>query len=143
MRWLNDILIFLHFIGLLLGAAPGIANMVIARQIAKATPEAAAGLRIIPPILANISAVGILLLWVTGIVLVFTGWRGPENLPTMFWVKLVFVVILTIITVMVHMTIREIKRTGNVALGARLPKLGPFAGAAALLSTFFAVLAFH
>lgn len=143
MVWLNDILLFLHFVGLLMGSAPGIANMVIMRQMAQATPDGAAALRALPPNLAMISAVGVAVLWITGVILVFTKWSGFQNLPAMFWIKFLFVVILTVIIGMIQMTIREMRRTGNTALAARLPKLGPLAGLAALLTVFFAVVAFQ
>lgn len=143
MTVVNDILLFLHFIGMIMGTAPGIANMVISRHAATATPEGATALRALPPILAKISAVGLLILWVTGVLMVFTAWRGLDALPIFFWVKMVFVVVLTIVSIMVHITIREIRTTGNVALARRLQKLGPFAGLTALFAILFAVLAFH
>ncbi|WP_421722894.1 hypothetical protein [Bauldia sp.] len=143
MLWLNDILLFAHFVGMIMGTAPGIANMVISRQAVSASPDGAAALRTIPPILAGVSGIGLLVLWVTGAILIFTAWQGVENLPVLFWVKLAFVVILTIIAIMVHVTIREIRATGNVALSGRLRKLGPFAGVFALFAILFAVLAFN
>ena len=42
---------------------------------------------------------------------------------------------------LIHMTYAEIRK-GNVAVAARLPKLGPMAGISALLAVLFAVLAF-
>ena len=52
-----------------------------------------------------------------------------------------FVLSLTVVTGLIHMTYGEIRK-GNVALAARLPKLGPMAGVSALLAVLFAVLAF-
>ncbi len=60
----------------------------------------------------------------------------------MFWVKAIFILSLTVVTALIHMTYAEIRK-GNAALAARLPKLGPMAGVSALLAVLFAVLAFN
>lgn len=143
MVWLNDILLFLHFVGLVMGAGPGLANMVIGRQAAAASPDGAAALRRLPPILAKVSVTGLVVLWVSGLIMVWSRWGGPGNLPTAFWVKMIFVVVLTVVVGLVHKTLADIKRTGNPALAARLPRLGPLAGLSTLLAVLFAVFAFH
>ena len=68
-------------------------------------------------------------------------WDGFANLPQLFWVKAVFILSLTVFTILIQMTYREIGK-GNVALAARIPKLGPLAGISALLAVLSAVLAF-
>lgn len=143
MLWLNDILIFLHILGLFLCVSPGLANAVISRQLVKATPEAAATLRQLPPIFVNISSLGLLVLWATGIALIFTRWGGIENLTVAYWVRAVFVMILTIVMIMVHMTIREAHKTGNVAISARLKPFGIVAALAALAAIFTTIVTFN
>lgn len=143
MTWLNDLLLVLHFIGLVMGSGPGIANMVIMRAAATATPEGAAALRRVPPMLINVSTAGLVLLWITGLIMVWTIYGGPGGLPWAFWVKIVFVLILTAVVVAMHMTLAEIRKTGNMALAARMPKLGPMAGLSALVAVIFAVIAFQ
>ena len=93
------------------------------------------------PILAKVSAIGVAILWVTGLILVWSKWDGFGSLPQLFWVKAIFILSLTAITILINMTYVEIGK-GNVALAARLPKLGPLAGISALLAVLFAVLTF-
>ena len=138
---MNETLLFLHFVGLLLGAGPGAAQIVIMRRAAAASPEQAQTLRSLGPALANVSAIGIAILWITGLIMVWTEWGGFGSLPPLFWVKFAFVVILTLITGYIHMTFAEIRR-GNAAAASRLPVLGPAAGISALLAVLFAVIAF-
>jgi hypothetical protein len=81
------------------------------------------------------------LLWASGLVLVWSKWDGLASLPQMFWVKAIFIASLTIVSVLINMTYAQIGK-GNMAVASRLPKLGPLAGISALLAVLFAVLAF-
>lgn len=143
MLWFNDVILFLHFVGLVTGAGPGMANMVVMRQAAAATAEGAAALRRVPPILAKVSAAGVVVLWVTGLIMVWSKWNGLASMPPAFWIKMIFVVALTVVMGLMHKTLADIRRTGNTALAARLPRLGPLAGLSALFAVLFAVFAFH
>jgi hypothetical protein len=139
---MNEILLFIHFFGLMLGAAGGFGSAVLMRRALTLPAEEAKVLRAVGPILARVSAVGLVLLWVTGVILVWSKWDGLGSLPSLFWVKFVFVVLLTIFAGLTDMTYAQVKR-GNVAAAARLPRLGPLAGASSLLAVLFAVLAFN
>jgi len=97
----------------------------------------------LPPVFANISATGLLLLWATGLIMVWSVFGGPGNLPQLFWLKMVFVVLLTLLAGAQHATYARIRRTGNAALGARMKVLGPASGLSALLATLVAVYAFN
>lgn len=134
-------LLFLHFVGLMVGATGGFGSALIMRRALAAPPEAAGALRGLGPFLANVSAVGLALMWASGLVLVWSRWGGPGSLPGMFWVKFVFVLSLTAAAGIIHMTYAELRR-GNMAVAARLPKLGPVAGVSSLLAVLFAVIAF-
>jgi hypothetical protein len=138
---MNEALLFLHFVGLMLGAAGGFASAVIMRRALVLPADEAKVVKGLGPILANVSGIGLALLWATGLILVWSKWGGIANLPDMFWVKAIFIASLTIVTGLIHMTYAEIRK-GNVALAARLPKLGPLAGISALLAVLFAVVAF-
>jgi hypothetical protein len=138
---MNQLLLFLHFFGLMLGAAGGIASGLIMRRALTMPADAARPLRGLGPMLANVSAIGLALMWASGLILVWSRWDGPGSLPGLFWVKFAFVLALTAAAAVIHMTYAEIGR-GNVAVAARLPKLGPVAGASSLLAVFFAVFTF-
>lgn len=139
---MNQGLLFLHFFGLVLGAGPGAAQGLIMRRAVALPADQAMTLRSIGPMLAGASAVGIAILWITGLIMVWTKWSGPASLPSAFWIKLVFVVLLTLISGYVHMTYAEIRR-GNAAAAARFVWLGPAASVSALLAILFAVITFN
>jgi hypothetical protein len=139
---MNQALLFLHFFGLMLGAAGGFASAIVMRRALTLPAEEAKVLRGLGPILANVSGIGLALLWATGLILVWSKWDGFASLPQMFWVKAIFILSLTVVTGLIHMTYGEIRK-GNPAAAAKLPKLGPMAGISALLAVFFAVLAFN
>jgi hypothetical protein len=138
---MNQILLFLHFSGLMIGATGGLGSGLIMRRTAGMTPEVARPLRELGPMLANVSATGIALLWLTGLTMVWSKWDGPASLPGLFWVKFIFVLSLTAAVGLIHKTYADIRR-GNPASAARLPKIGPLAGASAFLAVLFACFAF-
>lgn len=138
---MNQVLIFLHFVGLMLGATGGFASALIMRRTLGMTPEAARPLRALGPMLANVSATGLALMWASGVILVWSRWDGPGSLPGLFWAKFLFVLTLTAAAVAIHLTYAEVGR-GNLAAAARLPKLGPVSGGSALLAVLLAVFAF-
>jgi hypothetical protein len=139
---MNETLLFLHFVGLMLGAAGGFASAVIMRRALVIPAGEAKVVRGLGPLLATVSAIGLALLWVSGLLLVWVKWDGFASLPQLFWVKAIFILSLTLVIGLIHMTYGEIRK-GNVAVAARLPKLGPLVGLSSLLAVLFAVLAFH
>lgn len=139
---MNEALLFLHFVGLMLGAAGGFASAILMRRALVLPVDEAKVLRGLGPTLANVSGIGLALLWVTGLILVWSKWSGFASLPQTFWVKAIFILSLTVVVGLIHMSYGEIRK-GNTAAAARLPKLGPMAGISALLAVLFAVLAFN
>jgi hypothetical protein len=139
---MNEALLFLHLVGLMLGAAGGFASAVIMRRALVLPADDARAVRSLGPILANVSLTGLIVMWATGLILVWSKWNGIESLPQMFWVKAIFILSLTVMTALIHMTYAEIRK-GNPAAAAKLPKFGPMAGISALLAVLFAVLAFN
>ena len=139
---MNEALLFLHFVGLMLGAAGGFASAVIMRRALVLPADDAKVVRGLGPIPANVSLIGLVFMWASGLIMVWSKWDGFASLPQLFWVKAVFILSLTAVAVLIHVTYAEIRK-GNVAVAARLPKLGPMAGISALLAVLFAVLAFN
>jgi hypothetical protein len=138
---MNQVLLFLHFVGLMLGATGGFGSALIMRRTLAMTPEGGRPLRELGPMLANVSATGLALMWATGLIMVWSRWSGPGSLPGLFWAKFVFVLTLTAAAIAIHMTYAEVRR-GNLAAAARLPKLGPMAGVSSLLAVLLAVFTF-
>jgi hypothetical protein len=137
-----DIILFFHLLGLMMGAGGGFGSMIVMRAAATRPPEQVAVLRTLGPVMARFSHAGLLLMWATGLALVFLKYNGFAGLPQLFWVKIVFVLSLTLAALAIEMTYAAVKR-GDMAAASRLPALGPWAGLSSLLSVLFAVLAFH
>lgn len=139
---MHDVLLILHLLGLLMGAAGGISSGLIMRRALKAPPEQAMTLRSLGPMLARLSMIGLVLMLATGFSLVFVTYGGFSDLPTTFWIKMVFVTTLTLAAIATELAYAQVKG-GNVKAAARLPVLGPIAGLSSLLAVIFAVLTFH
>ena len=139
---MNEVLLILHFIGLGMGFSAAIGNFIIMMLI-QASPKDMAVLGRFPPIATKVGGAGLIVLWITGPIMIYTKYGGGwEALSWTFAAKIVFVVLLTIMIGLLEMTMSQVRK-GNLAVAARLPRLGPFGGISALLSVFFAVLAFH
>lgn len=138
----QDILLIIHFAGLMMGAGGGLGSTVAAGYAAKLPPEQASVVRGLAPALARLSTVGLVLMLVTGFGLTAVKYGGFSGMPAMFWAKMVFVAMLTIAALLIEMTHAQVK-AGNVAVAARLPRLGPVAGLSAFLAMILAALTFH
>jgi protoporphyrinogen IX oxidase len=142
MDWVLDSLLIIHFAGLMLGAGGGLGSTVVTAQARAMPPEQAGPLRSVGPALARMSTVGLILLLLSGPALVSMKYGGFAAMPTMFWVKLVFVGTLTLAAILIEVTYARVKK-GDVKAAALLPGLGPVAGISSVLAVIFAALAFH
>jgi hypothetical protein len=137
---MHEVVLFLHFFGLMLGAAGGLGGGILMRKAAGLPPEQAQAIRAQGPMLANVSAIGLALLWITGIIMFF---EFGGYVPATFWIKFALVVIATITTILIHLTYAEMRKNPGPALAKRLQLLGPATGLAVLLAVLFAVIAFN
>jgi hypothetical protein len=138
-----DALLIVHFIGLMLGAAGGMGGGIAAGYARSLPPEKAAIVKDLSPRLTRISLIGLGLMIATGVALVFVKYNGDFGaMPMMFWIKLVFVLALTIAASLMMATYGAVSR-GNAAAEGRLTILGRISGMSAMAAVVFAVLAFH
>ena len=138
---LNQLLLFLHFLGLGLGATSAFAGPVIGKLMENASEAERPVLARVPAALSHVSGAGLLLLWATGLVLVFTKWGGFGSLPGQFHAKLTGVVLLTGVIGMIHANQAKARR-GDRAAAARIPTLGLVGTVLTVAIVLFAVLAF-
>ena len=142
MATLNQTLVFLHFLGLVLGFSVGFANLTMSGLISNAEPSERAVLSRFPPRMSRLGTIGLALLWITGVILVYTSWNGFESLPWQFYVKLAAVVILTVTVHHTHRLERLVMQ-GDLKAAARIEQTGKVAMVMALTALLFAVLTFH
>lgn len=137
---MNQILLILHLFGFGGGVAAALGNFLVTAQVEANPADAAALSRLRMPFTrAGQGAIG--LLWLTGIILLWSKWGGPASVPSLFWVKLLLVVALTAVIGAMDVTMKAV-RGGNVALAARLPILGRVGAALLVLIVIVAVFAF-
>jgi uncharacterized membrane protein len=123
------------------GMASSVGNFTI-MQIAQASPGDAPALRKVPPVLARVGQTGLIVLWITGLILVWSKFGGVEGLDWAFWAKLACVMALTALVAFMEMTMKKV-RAGDSAAAAQLPLFGRIAAGLLLLIVIFAVVAFH
>lgn len=131
----------LHLLGLTMGFAVSFANIVMAGMIAKAPDNQKPILGQFPFAMMRVGDIGLLLLWSTGLALVFTKYSGFAGLPWQFHVKLTAVVLLTLTVGFMHSQKRK-AMSGDAAARARMMTAGPVASLSALTALVFAVLTF-
>lgn len=137
-----ELLLVLHFTGLVLGASAAIVSLVAMRLLRSAEGgEGAATLHLVR-LMWRIGSWGITLLFVTGPALV---WLKYDNawgaLPAAFHVKMAAAVALVVILGFLHGGMRRARR-GDAAAAARLPRLGVYAGGAMAVALISAVISF-
>jgi len=114
---------------------------VMAGLIAKAAPQDKAVLGRFPPAMAKVGAIGLALLWISGISIVMTRYGSFAILPRPFIVKLTAVVLLTLIVAYIHILMPRAQR-GDAAATARIRVLGMITGPLAIIAIIFAVITF-
>lgn len=137
-----DILLIVHFIGLMLGAGGGLGSTVVMAHARALPAEQSGPVRGVGPALSTMSFAGLILMLLSGGALVSMKYGGFGAMPTLFWVKMIFVATLTIAATSIFVLYGQVKK-GNVKAAAWLPRLGPMAGLSAFIAVIFAALTFH
>lgn len=138
---LDQFLVIVHFLGLAMGLSTGFANMVMAGLIAKAAPNEKGVLARFPPAMSPIGAIGLTLLWVSGISIVMTRYGGFAVLPRTFVIKLAAVVLLTLGVIYINILMPRAQK-GDMAAAARIQMIGRLTGPLAIIAIIFAVITF-
>jgi hypothetical protein len=138
---LDQFLVIIHFLGLAMGLSTGFANMVMAGLIAKAAPNEKGVLARFPPAMARIGAIGLTLLWASGIAIVQTRFGSFAILPRTFVIKIAAVAVLTLGVIYIHILMPKAQK-GDMAAAARIQMIGKMTGPLALIAIIFAVITF-
>jgi hypothetical protein len=141
MRTFSYGVLILHFLGLAMGLSVSIANGVMLAIIAKAAPAERAVLARFPPAMSQVGRLGLGLLWLTGLIMLYTRWNGFSGMPWLFHVKLTAVLVLTGLVVYISQLEAQVRR-GDALAVARIQSAGKVAATCALIAVIFAVLTF-
>ncbi len=85
-----------HFIGLALLLGGGVCNAVLLKKAGTSDDTAKSALRSASRRLGQITFIGLLILWGTGAYMVSNAYGGWTEFPTLFWGKMVAVVLLSV-----------------------------------------------
>jgi hypothetical protein len=137
----DQFLVTAHFLGLTLGFASGFGNMVMAGLIAKAASHEKPVLERFPPAIGRLGVTGLVLLWGSGLAIVYTRYGTFSILPRTFVIKLAAVVLLTLTVAYINL-LQPRAQAGDAAANARIQLLGRISGPLSLVALIFAVLTF-
>jgi uncharacterized membrane protein len=138
---MNDLLLILHLFGF--GAAfAGFFGAFFVTTATNAGPAAdAPTLARMRPYLAGFAHAGVLISLITGTLLLWLKWGNQPPYPTMFILKMAFVVVLILFGVFMARNARK-ARTGDMVAEGRRPIYNRVATTVFLLIMVFAVLSF-
>jgi uncharacterized membrane protein len=139
---LNNLLFWLHLIGLGLGAVASFGLPVVGRQMPTATPETRPTLFKVAEGLSNLGRAGFGVLIVTGPLLVWLKFGGGAGFTTWFWAKMVFVVLLLITVIYAGINAKR-AMGGDRAAAMRQGQIGIVALVLYLAVILCAVFAFN
>jgi hypothetical protein len=138
---LNAFLLILHLFGLGAGFVSGFGTFLVQTVINKSPIADAVILTRVQRPLSFFGDAGLGILWVTGLIMVYSRWSGFSSLPSPFWWKFASVIAMTAMVGVTHMTQARARRGDVVAIN-RLPILRRLATSFLLLALIFAVVAF-
>jgi hypothetical protein len=138
---LDQFLVIVHFLGLAMGLSTGFSNMIMAGLIAKAAPAEKGVLARFPPAMSRIGAIGLTLLWASGIAIVQTRYGSFAILPRTFVIKIAAVAILTLGVIYIHILMPKAQK-GDTAAAGRIQTIGKLTGPLAIFAIIFAVITF-
>jgi len=132
----------IHYLCFSVGIGGGVAAMLAGIRAKGAAAEAVPVLRGIQKTLGRISFVAIMLLWVTGLYMIYAIRDGWAGLGVFFWLKILAVLVLTGASLTAqYFTLTAAKRDPAV-MGPRMAKIGMTASGSAVVALIFAVFAF-
>ena len=133
----------IHFLGLAAGIGAGLANMVAAMKLGAVPAEArpmVGGYRIT---LGQISTIGLILLWITGIWMVAAYMDPAIKGNLVFQLKIVAVIGLTIMAVLSNLTVAKARKAGTPPDPQRMKMLGMISMVFSLSALILAVAVFN
>lgn len=132
----------LHFLGFSVGIGGGVAGMLAGIRARGASAEVVPVLRGLQKTLGRISFAAIVILWLSGIYMVYAVKGGWAGLGAAFWLKMAAVVVLTAASLTAQYYGLTAARRDPAVMGPRMAKIGMTASGSAVLALILAVVAF-
>jgi uncharacterized membrane protein len=139
---MKEVMLFFHFIGLVMGLGTGFAHAFLGSVASKMTPEEATKFRMHSLVLSNMGNVGLGFLIISGLFLITPYWTTLSAMPLLI-AKLVLVATLTIVIVLINLSSKKAKQ-GNAELEIKkMQQLGKLTMILGLSIVILAVSVFH
>ena len=123
MDTVQNLLLWLHFVGLALGGVATFGLPAVGAQMPTSTAETRPALYRIANGLSGIGRAGFGVLIVTGPLLFWLKWNGTAPAMGWFMAKMVFVLLLLALIIVAGVTSKQ-AQGGDMAAGKRMPMLG-------------------
>jgi uncharacterized membrane protein len=136
-----EVLLILHLLGMAMAFSATFGNLVMNGLMDRAAPAERAVLARFPPGIARVRDIGLLLLWVSGLWLLFGRWGGFGQLPWQFHLKVTLVILLSGLIGYTHVLARKV-RQGDAGAAARIRTVGFVGSLIALVVVVLAVSTF-
>jgi len=133
----------LHYLAFSVGIGGGVANMIAGIVMKSVDPAARPGLGQVQARVGRAAFLGLVLLWFTGVWMLFADQGGPGEMGWAFWVKMLAVLALSAVAVKMQMLGRAARKAATPPHAPTMARLGMASGLASTLSVIFAVIAFH
>ena len=137
----DKFLLIVHYFGIAMGFATTISGIVMSVLMGRAEPADKAVLSRFMPMMSRVGTFGLLLIWASGMGLVFTVWQGFKNLPETVNYKFGAVICLTIAVILINVFMGRAER-GDAAAAAKIQIISKFSALFAVLSLIMAVVVF-
>ncbi len=132
----------IHFLSFSAGIGGGVAAALIGIRAKGAAADAVPTLRGLQKTLGRIGFGAIVLLWLTGIYMIYEIKGGWTGLGTVFWLKILAVIVLTAASLTGQYFALTAAKRDPAVMGPRMAKIGMMATSSAIAALILAVIAF-
>lgn len=139
---MNEFLLILHLFGFGAAFASFFGSFFVSTAMNAAPAGDAPALARMRPYFAGFGHAGIVILVITGPLLLWLKWGNSPPYPTMFGLKMLFVVLMLVVTGIMAFSARKARRDKDMVAAGRIPIYNRLATTCFLLALVFAVLAF-
>jgi uncharacterized membrane protein len=139
---MRDIMLFMHFLGLILGIGSGFSSLFIGLSNKNISKEEGPAFMLRLRVLGYMGLSGMILLILSGGYLATPYWSNIKHMPW-FIAKLSLVVLLLIILIRIDKLWRNALRDGGGPSLKKIPPLGRLALPISVLILLFAIMQFH
>ncbi len=142
METMRDIMLVIHFIGLVMGLGTGFAHMFLGIAGSKMEKAEAEDFAAKVVALDKMGVIGIILLILSGGYLMTPHWANLANLPLLM-VKLTLVVILTVLIAVLVSLGKKVTNNSDINALHKMEKVGKITLPLGIIIVILAVLVFH